>query len=364
MRAFISVEKRVIRQPQAYLNVRPRLAWCGLALCLWGGVARAQAPEIVEAVVVYGDHKLIEQEESLTDAELSTMLDSLCTLDPAPQDLIRDLRLFQRIRRMDQDQMVALIDSLFELDTVPYALVNEINLYADQMPTRQEVEESGTLAWSGRTTEPGYEVYGDWNTVNPNAYGVELSAADTILQLRLRDAALECGFSMPVPPIAGTFGGFGRLVVVRHYNGLETFYAHLHRIKVATGDEVDAGQLVGLGGSSGHSSGSHLHFETRFKGMPFDPSRMIDLTTGELLGDTLVLVRGRSSFSAYPKGARFHTVAKGEHLSAIADQYCVPIDALCSLNGLSHRARLRVGQRLMVLCADASVHRAWDSAER
>gem|GEM_PF-161483 len=400
LRAFISVEKRVIRQPQAYLNVRPRLAWCGLALCLWGGVARAQAPEIVEAVVVYGDHKLIEQEESLTDAELSTMLDSLCTLDPAPQDLIRDLRLFQRIRRMDQDQMVALIASLFELDTVPYALVNEINLYADQMPTRQEVEESGTLAWSGRTTEPGYEVYGDWNTVNPNAYGVELSAADTILQLRLRDAALECGFSMPVPPIvtsrfgfrdgrnhngvdldlevwdtvrtafpgvvrfAGTFGGFGRLVVVRHYNGLETFYAHLHRIKVATGDEVDAGQLVGLGGSSGHSSGSHLHFETRFKGMPFDPSRMIDLTTGELLGDTLVLVRGRSSFSAYPKGARFHTVAKGEHLSAIADQYCVPIDALCSLNGLSHRARLRVGQRLMVLCADASVHRAWDSAER
>ncbi len=350
----------------------------------------AQPSELVEAVVVYGDQKLIDDEEALTDEKLSYMLDSLCTLDPAPKDLIRDLRLFLRIRKMDEDQMVSLIDSLFELDTVPYALVNEINLYVDQLPTRSEVEESPVLAWSERTMEPGSEVYGAWNTVNPNAYGMELSAADTILQLRLKDADGLCGFHMPVPPVvtsrfgwrdgrshngvdldlevwdtvcsafpgvvrfADKFGGFGRLVVVRHYNGLETFYAHLHRIKVKAGDEVDAGEPVGLGGSSGHSTGSHLHFETRFKGVPFDPSHMIDLTTGELLCDTLVLKRGRTSFSAYPKGTRFHTVAKGEHLSTIADQYGVPLNALCSLNGISRRARLRVGQRLMVLRPDAA----------
>ena len=142
--------------------------------------------------------------------------------------------------------------------------------------------------------------------------------------------------------------------MVRHFNGLETYYAHLHRIKVKPGEEVEAGESLGLGGSSGHSTGSHLHFETRFKGVPFDPSHMIDLTTGELLCDTLVLKRTRTSFAAYPKGTRFHTVAKGEHLSAIADQYGVPLDALCSLNGLSHRSRLRVGQRLMVLRADAA----------
>lgn len=378
-------------------HLRPARQMVGLLLSflLIGNGTRAYAqsgePEIVEAVVVYGDQKLIDDEEALTDQQLSFMLDSLCTLDPAPQHLIRDLRLFLRIRRMDEAQMVTLIDSLFELDTVPYALVNEINLYVDQLPTRAEVDESSVLAWSDRTVEPGAETYGAWRPDMPNAYGMELSAADTILQVRLRDAAF-CGFSMPVPPIvtsrfgwrdgrshngvdldlevwdtvrsafpgvvrfADKSGGFGRLVVVRHFNGLETYYAHLHRIKVKPGDEVEAGQLVGLGGSSGHSTGSHLHFETRFKGVPFDPSHMIDLTTGELLCDTLVLKRGRTSFSAYPKGTRFHTVAKGEHLSAIADQYGVPLDALCSLNGISRRARLRVGQRLMVLRADTAEH--------
>lgn len=340
--------------------------------------------------MVYGDQKLIDDEEALTDEQLSYMLDSLCTLDPAPQHLIRDLRLFLRIRRMDESEMVTLIDSLFELDTVPYALVNEINLYVDQLPTRAEVDQSSVLAWSDRTLEPGAEVYGAWRTDLPNAYGMELSAADTVLQLRLRDTEGLCGFRMPVPPVvtsrfgwrdgrshngvdldlevwdtvrsafpgvvrfADKSGGFGRLVVVRHFNGLETFYAHLHRLKVKPGDEVEAGQLLGLGGSSGHSTGSHLHFETRFKGVPFDPSHMIDLTTGELLCDTLVLKRGRTSFSAYPKGTRFHTVGKGEHLSAIADQYGVPLDAICGLNGLSRRARLRVGQRLMVLPPDAA----------
>lgn len=376
---------------------RPTRKWGGhFLLFLFAGswcssLAQTVQPEVVEAVVVYGDQKLIEDDEALTDDQLSVMLDSLCTLDPAPHHLIRDLRLFLRIRKMDETQMVALIDSLFDQDTVPYALVNEINLYVDQLPSRAEVDESSVLAWSDRTNEPGAEVYGAWRSDMPNPYGMDLSMEDTILQVRLRDAAY-CGFSMPVPPIvtsrfgwrdgrshngvdldlevwdtvrsafpgvvrfADKSGGFGRLVIVRHFNGLETFYAHLHRVKVKPGDEVDAGQLVGLGGSSGHSTGSHLHFETRFKGVPFDPSHMIDLTTGELLCDTLVLKRGRTSFSAYPKGTRFHTVAKGEHLSAIADQYGVPLDALCSLNGISRRARLRVGQRLMVLRADSAEH--------
>ena len=357
---------------------------------VFSGILGAQPTPIeeVSAVVVYGDEKLIEEEEALTDDRLATLLDSLCTLDPAPQDLIRDLRLYQRIRRMDQGEMVLLIDSLFELDTVPYALVNEINLYVDQQPSLAEVDLSSLLAWSERVRQPGNEIYGEWNTVNPNAYGPELSANDTVLQLQLTDLNAYCGFSMPVPPVitsrfgwrkgrahngvdldlevwdtvcsafpgvvrfAAPFGGFGRLVVVRHYNGLETFYAHLHRIKVKEGDEVDAGQLVGLGGSSGHSTGSHLHFETRFKGIPIDPAHIIDLVNGELLCDTLVLKRTRSSFAAYPKGTRFHTVVKGEHLSTIANEYGVPLDILCTLNGLAPVCRLRVGQKLMVLPTD------------
>src|SRR6187200_1588263 len=136
------------------------LIGCLLASLLSGpALAQGGQPEVVSAVVVYGDEKLIEEDEALTDQQLSYMLDSLCTLDPAPQHLIRDLRLFLRIRRMDEGQMVALIDSLFELDTVPYALVNEINLYVDQLPTRAEVDNSSVLAWSDRTIEPGSEIY-------------------------------------------------------------------------------------------------------------------------------------------------------------------------------------------------------------
>jgi murein DD-endopeptidase MepM/ murein hydrolase activator NlpD len=364
--------------------------WCIAIFVVLAGLcgrsyAQTATSEVVNAVVVYGDDKLIEEEEALTDERLSSLLDSLCTLDPAPQDLIRDLRLYQRIRRMDQAEMMSLIDSLFELDTVPYALVNEINLYVDQLPTMAEVEGSPLLAWSDRVPEPGGEYYGQWNTLNPNAYGPDLSTHDTVVQLRLTDAGSTTPFHIPVPPVvtsrfgwrdgrahngvdldlevwdpvhaafpgvvrcAAPFGSFGRLVVVRHYNGLETFYAHLHRIKVKPGDKVEAGQVIGLGGSSGHSTGSHLHFETRFKGIPIDPSHFIDLSTGELMCDTLVLKRTRSSFAAYPKGTRFHTVAKGEHLSTIASNYGIPVAALCTLNGLGEGSRLRVGQRLMVL---------------
>ncbi len=366
---------------RALLAALPALFPWALAQAAAGG-ADTTRTDTVSALVVYGDEKLLEADEALSDERLADLLDSLCAMDPAPADLIRDLRLFQRIRSMDTDQMVLLIDSLFELDTVPYALINEINLYAMNMPTQASVDAAGVLAWSRTNLEPGNELYGTWNTTNPNAYGPDLSAKDTLVLVKLTEGI--CGFHMPVPPVltsrfgwrdgrphngvdldlqvgdpvrsafpgvvrfAGTFGGFGRLVVVRHYNGLETYYAHLHRLKVKSGDVVDAGSLVGLGGSSGHSTGSHLHFEVRFKGVPIDPGHLIALNDGELLCDTLVLKRTRWSFAAYPLGTRFHTVGKGEHLYGIAERYGIPLEALCELNGISRRTRLRVGQRIMV----------------
>ena len=59
--------------------------------------------------------------------------------------------------------------------------------------------------------------------------------------------------------------GYGNLVILRHENGLETFYGHLSKRQVSVGDWVRAGDIVGLGGSTGRSSGPHLHFETRYK---------------------------------------------------------------------------------------------------
>ncbi|MCC6401718.1 MAG: peptidoglycan DD-metalloendopeptidase family protein [Flavobacteriales bacterium] len=339
--------------------------------------------DTLTALVMYGDRTLIEG-EALTDDRLDAMLDSLCALTDPPDDLLRDLALYKRIRGLEEGGIIQLIDSLFELDTVPYALINEINLYSAQMPTQGEVDRSGLLAWLDDPTHDISGLYADWNTLAVHACTPASAVHDSVLLLQLTDPDAHCGFTLPVNgPLTSRFGwrdgrphngidldlevwdsvrtafpgvvrhagvqnGYGRVVVVRHYNGLETYYAHLHRFKVKAGDVVDAGELIGLGGSSGRSSGSHLHFEVRFRGMPLDPGRIIDLSSGTLQADTLVIKRTRHAYAAYPKGTHFHTVAKGDHLYAIAEQYGTSIQALCDLNGITRRSILRVGQQLLV----------------
>jgi murein DD-endopeptidase MepM/ murein hydrolase activator NlpD len=71
--------------------------------------------------------------------------------------------------------------------------------------------------------------------------------------------------------VAGWSGGYGQLVVIDHGGGLATAYAHQSRIAVKTGDPVTQGGLVGFVGSTGHSTGPHLHFEVRVNGAAQDP---------------------------------------------------------------------------------------------
>jgi murein DD-endopeptidase MepM/ murein hydrolase activator NlpD len=70
-------------------------------------------------------------------------------------------------------------------------------------------------------------------------------------------------------------GGYGNTVVVRHDRGIESLYAHLDRIDVKEGDEVDVDTLLGLVGNTGASTGKHLHFEISVGGFPVDPLRVI-----------------------------------------------------------------------------------------
>jgi murein DD-endopeptidase MepM/ murein hydrolase activator NlpD len=97
-------------------------------------------------------------------------------------------------------------------------------------------------------------------------------------------------------------GGFGNCVVVRHTNGLETIYGHLSKIDVFENQYVQAGELLGLGGSTGHSSGPHLHFETRYKDFAIDPEQYYNTETGVLLSKTLVLDKKELNANRYPSG--------------------------------------------------------------
>jgi murein DD-endopeptidase MepM/ murein hydrolase activator NlpD len=359
-------------------------------VCNDHSVAQVPEPvlgEVVEATVFCGDDRLFEEGAPMSTDELEWLLDSLCALPEAQHELVRDLELYHRIRTMDEADMLQLIDPLFELEEVPYALINEVTRYAEERPTDEEVEHSATVGWELDGPFPGSSLYGVWRTDGPNVHGPELSANDSMVLLDLTRPDHGCGSHRPVPGVltsrygwrdgrahngidldlrtgepvrsmfpgvvhyAGTHGSYGRLVVVRHYNGLETYYAHLHRLKVTPGTEVDAGDLLGTGGSTGRSTGPHLHLEVRFKGSPIDPLRFFDPGTGELTCNTLVLKRTRWSFAAYPHGTRTHVVRHGEYLQVIAQHYGTSVEELCQLNGITRRTRLTVGQELAA-CAE------------
>ena len=164
-------------------------------------------------------------------------------------------------------------------------------------------------------------------------------------------------------------GNYGNLVIIRHNNGLETYYAHLSERSVQTGDWVVAGQQIGLGGNTGQSTGPHLHFEVRYRGQSFDPERIIDFKTGELRREELLLKRRH--FSIYAKyeqdfddeveiakieeeerkaaqAIKYHTVRSGDTLGALARKYGTTVNRICQLNGIKSTSILRIGQKLRV----------------
>jgi len=75
--------------------------------------------------------------------------------------------------------------------------------------------------------------------------------------------------------LAGPYGGYGNYTCIRHTKVLSTCYGHQSRILVGVGDVVTQGQVIGAVGSTGHSTGPHLHFEVRIGGKPVDPMRYL-----------------------------------------------------------------------------------------
>ncbi len=164
-------------------------------------------------------------------------------------------------------------------------------------------------------------------------------------------------------------GGYGNLVIIRHDNGLETYYGHLSERMVEAGQWVEAGQIIGLGGSTGRSTGPHLHFETRYYGQSFDPERLIDFKNGLLCRETFLLKK--SFFSIYSNAGqdfddelaneeedkkeaaekaamRYHRIKSGDTLGAIARKYGTTVTNICRLNGIKSTTILRIGRSLRV----------------
>jgi len=146
---------------------------------------------------------------------------------------------------------------------------------------------------------------------------------------------------------------YGNVIIVRHYNGLETFYAHCSKLLVSPNQEVKAGELIGLIGNTGRSKGSHLHFESRYKGAAFNPEYMIDFENKRLVSDTLVLTKETFNYknsyssSTASSGAKYHRVKSGETLSSIAKKYRTSVANIKKINGLKSDA-IRAGQTLRI----------------
>lgn len=148
--------------------------------------------------------------------------------------------------------------------------------------------------------------------------------------------------------IARRQSGYGNVVIVRHYNGLETVYAHLSKIKVKAGQVVTSGQVVGLGGATGHATGTHLHFEIRFRGHALNPANFISFTDNKIYGDTLTLRKSKYGLAAFPSTATVYTVQRGDSWYEIAKRYGLTSQQMKALNGTNKRFYLRVGQQIRV----------------
>ncbi len=164
-------------------------------------------------------------------------------------------------------------------------------------------------------------------------------------------------------------GGYGNVLVIRHPNGLETYYGHLTRFIVKSGDIVKAGEVIGYGGNTGRSTGPHLHFETRYMGQAFDPERIFDFENGTLRCEEFILKKhyfninshygqtDEQSLAASKKKpisstskskSVYYTVKKGDTLEKIAKRNGTTVDKICKLNGIKKTKTLSIGQKLRI----------------
>lgn len=277
---------------------------------------------------------------------------------------------------VDQKQLIAIVDSVLEFDNLDSEVVDFLNA---------KIKKEYGEAWPIDTNPfPAHNLYKSWNTLAPHPYQEEIYKADSEMTISLTDSYMNCGYAHPFEGVVTSgFGwrhnkqhngididlvrgdtvknvfrgvvrfakwtsGYGRTVIIRHHNGLETIYAHLYKILVKPGQYVDPGDFIGRGGNSGASRGSHLHFETRYKGKPINPEALIDFKNYSLLSDSLAIRKTRYGFVAFQPGTLFHKIKGGDYLYKIAMNYGVSVKDICNWNGIKRNHMLVAGREIKV----------------
>ena len=230
-----------------------------------------------------------------------------------------------------------------------------------------------------------YEYYSAWDSKKVDIYNFDIKDFQDSVNIRLYDPFFGYDWKMPLDdetrktsgfgyrwrrwhygtdldldtgdPVRSTFDGivrvrsydrygWGYYVVVRHKNGLETLYGHLSKFVAEVGQEVKAGDIIAKGGSTGRSTGSHLHYEMRYRGLAFDPENVYDF--GEYRIKNQLFTITPETFSHIAQARAYHRVKSGDTLGSIARRYGVSVSALTRMNGISTRTILRIGQNLRV----------------
>ena len=148
--------------------------------------------------------------------------------------------------------------------------------------------------------------------------------------------------------------GYGKYVKIRHANGLETLYAHMSKHLVKKNHMVGAGEPIGLGGNTGRSTGSHLHFEVRLSGKHLNPEELFSFKEGKPLSKHISIKDGKivknemvedeTEEIETPKEI-LHKVKRGENLYVIAKKYGTTVGKLKKMNNLKKNT-LFIGQIL------------------
>ena len=263
------------------------------------------------------------------------------------------------------------------------------DLIARQAPIDKKLKTVDSLALqkqirAEQSEYPALSLYPNWNNQYVHAYGNAIIPDTYTIDLT--------GFHMPTPStkITSPFGprwrrmhngldlkvnigdtivaafdgkvrivkyerrGYGKYVVIRHDNGLETVYGHLSKQLVEENQLVKAGEVIGLGGNTGRSTGSHLHFETRFLGIAINPIYMFDFPKQDIVADTYTFRRtqgsskraGSHDTQVADGTIRYHKVKSGDTLSRIAKLRGVSVSTLCKLNRIKPTTTLRIRQVL------------------